>query len=72
MAATKSGALALDGNPLWYKDAILYELHVRTFFDSDGDGVGDFRGLTARLDYLHDLGITAVWLLPFISFSPQG
>ncbi len=49
----------------WYKDAIIYELHVRAFYDSDGDGVGDFRGLTERLDYLHDLGITAIWLLPF-------
>ncbi|HSH22096.1 MAG TPA: maltose alpha-D-glucosyltransferase, partial [Candidatus Caenarcaniphilales bacterium] len=51
--------------PLWYKDAIIYELHVRAFFDSDGDGSGDFRGLTARLDYLADLGVTAIWLLPF-------
>ena len=50
---------------LWYKDAIIYELHVRTFFDGNGDGTGDFRGLTARLDYLQDLGVTALWLLPF-------
>jgi maltose alpha-D-glucosyltransferase/alpha-amylase len=49
----------------WYKDAVIYELHVRTFFDSNDDGVGDFRGLTQKLGYLHDLGITAVWLLPF-------
>lgn len=49
----------------WYKDAIIYELHVRAFYDSDGDGIGDFRGLTERLDYLRDLGITALWLLPF-------
>ena len=49
----------------WYKDAIVYELHVRAFFDSDGDGVGDFRGLLRKLDYLQDLGVTAVWLLPF-------
>jgi len=55
----------LDGDPLWYKDAILYELRVGAYQDSDGDGIGDFRGLTARLDYLQDLGITAVWLLPF-------
>ena len=53
------------GDPLWYKDAILYEVHVRAFFDSDGDGRGDFQGLTARLDYLRDLGVTAIWLLPF-------
>src|SRR5204862_1179841 len=50
---------------LWYKDAILYELHVRAFHDSNGDGIGDFRGLTERLDYLEDLGVTAIWLLPF-------
>jgi maltose alpha-D-glucosyltransferase/alpha-amylase len=52
-------------DPLWYKDAIIYEAHVRTFFDSTGDGVGDFAGLTQKLDYLQDLGITALWLLPF-------
>lgn len=51
--------------PDWYRDAIIYEVHVRTFFDSDGDGVGDFRGLTAKLSYLKDLGVTAIWLLPF-------
>jgi maltose alpha-D-glucosyltransferase/alpha-amylase len=50
---------------LWYKDAIFYEVHVKAFYDADNDGIGDFRGLTARLDYLHDLGITCVWLLPF-------
>jgi maltose alpha-D-glucosyltransferase/alpha-amylase len=49
----------------WYKDAILYELHVRAFCDSDGDGVGDLSGLTEKLDYLQDLGVTAIWLLPF-------
>ena len=49
----------------WYKDAIIYEVHVRAFRDSDGDGTGDFRGLTDKLDYLQDLGITAIWLLPF-------
>jgi maltose alpha-D-glucosyltransferase/alpha-amylase len=54
-----------EENSLWYKDAIIYELHVRAFYDSDGDGIGDFRGLTEKLDYLHDLGITALWLLPF-------
>src|SRR5712691_2815391 len=51
--------------PIWYKDAIIYELHVRAFCDSNGDGIGDFRGLVDRLDYLQDLGVTAVWLLPF-------
>ena len=52
-------------DPLWFKDAVIYETHVRAFADSDGDGIGDFRGLTSRLDYLADLGVTAVWLLPF-------
>ncbi|HEX6134935.1 MAG TPA: maltose alpha-D-glucosyltransferase [Longimicrobiales bacterium] len=56
---------ALDTDPLWYKDAVIYEAHVRAFYDSDGDGMGDFRGLSQKLDYLHDLGITAIWLLPF-------
>ena len=50
---------------LWYKDAIVYEVHVRAFFDSDGNGIGDFAGLTAKLDYIQDLGVTAIWLLPF-------
>ena len=52
-------------DPLWYKDAVIYEMHVRSFYDSDKDGIGDFRGLTEKLDYLQDLGITAIWLLPF-------
>ncbi len=51
--------------PGWYKDAVIYEVHVRAFRDSDGDGIGDFRGLTEKLDYLVDLGVTALWLLPF-------
>src|SRR5438093_4019125 len=50
---------------LWYRDAIFYEVHVRAFFDSNGDGIGDFRGLTQKLDYLQDLGVTAIWVLPF-------
>ncbi len=49
----------------WYKDAVIYELHVRSFADSTGDGMGDFKGLTGKLDYLADLGVTALWLLPF-------
>ncbi len=52
-------------DPLWFKDAIIYEVHVRAYQDSDGDGMGDFRGLTQRLPYLADLGVTALWLLPF-------
>ena len=50
---------------LWFKDAIIYELHVKTFHDSDADGIGDFRGLIEKLDYLQELGISAIWLLPF-------
>jgi maltose alpha-D-glucosyltransferase/alpha-amylase len=57
--------ITLEEDPLWYKDAIIYELHVRSFHDSDGDGIGDFRGLANKLDYLQDLGVTAIWLLPF-------
>ena len=54
-----------EDDPLWYRAAIIYELHVRAFHDSDGDGVGDFDGLIKKLDYLKDLGVTAIWLLPF-------
>src|SRR5690606_23701894 len=49
----------------WYRDAVIYELHVRAFADSNADGTGDFAGLTSRLDYLSELGVTALWLLPF-------
>ncbi len=52
-------------DPLWYKDAVMYELHVRAFYDSNDDGIGDLRGLKEKLDYLQDLGVTALWLLPF-------
>ncbi len=55
----------LDDDPLWYKDAIIYEVHVRAYCDSTGDGMGDFRGLEDKLDYIQDLGVTAVWVLPF-------
>ncbi len=51
--------------PFWYKSGVIYELHVRAFYDANGDGTGDFRGLTEKLDYLKDLGVTAIWLLPF-------
>ncbi|MFL5779134.1 MAG: maltose alpha-D-glucosyltransferase [Chloroflexota bacterium] len=56
---------AQSRDPLWYKDAIIYEVPVRAFRDSNGDGRGDFRGLTEKLDYLRDLGVTAIWILPF-------
>src|SRR5437763_1713703 len=55
---------------LWYKDGIIYQAHVKAFFDSNNDGIGDFGGLTQKLDYLQDLGITTLWLLPFYP-SPQ-
>jgi maltose alpha-D-glucosyltransferase/alpha-amylase len=61
----ESQALAQQAENLWYKDAVIYQLHVRTFCDSNGDGIGDFRGLTNKLDYLQELGINAIWLLPF-------
>ena len=56
---------APPSDPLWYKDAIIYQLHVKAFFDASDDGVGDFQGVTRKLDYLQDLGVTALWLLPF-------
>ncbi|WP_291296733.1 maltose alpha-D-glucosyltransferase [Elioraea sp.] len=61
--ATSVAATADD--PLWYKDAVLYQVHVKSFYDSNEDGIGDFAGLIARLDYIASLGITAIWLLPF-------
>jgi len=54
-----------ERDPLWFKDAIIYQLHVRAFHDSDDNGGGDFRGLAAKLDYIRDLGTTVIWLLPF-------
>jgi maltose alpha-D-glucosyltransferase / alpha-amylase len=64
MPRRKDAALP-ELEPQWYKDAIIYEVHVRAFRDNDDDGVGDFQGLTEKLDYLQDLGVTALWLLPF-------
>jgi maltose alpha-D-glucosyltransferase/alpha-amylase len=58
-------AAPIGADPHWYKDAIIYEARVRSFFDSNSDGYGDFRGLASKLDYLQDLGVTALWLLPF-------
>ena len=57
-------------DPLWYKDAIIYHLHVKAFFDSDNNGIGDFKGLMQRLEYIKDLGATAIWVMPFYP-SPQ-
>ncbi len=65
-ARTDGGApQLLRDDPHWYKDAIIYQLHVKSFADSSDDGVGDFSGLTSKLDYIADLGVTAIWLLPF-------
>jgi maltose alpha-D-glucosyltransferase / alpha-amylase len=63
--AAAPASTAHDDDPLWYKDAIIYQAHVKSFFDSTNDGIGDFAGLTQKLDYLQSLGITCIWLLPF-------
>ncbi len=63
--AEKLNREGLDHDPFWYKTGVIYEVHVRAFCDSDGNGIGDFQGLTSKLDYLKDLGVTALWLLPF-------
>ena len=55
----------LEDDPSWYRDAVIYQLHIKAYYDGNGDGLGDFKGLTERLDYLQDLGVTAVWVLPF-------
>jgi len=52
-------------DPLWYRDAVIYQLNVKAFFDSNGDGVGDFKGVTAKLDYVKELGVNTIWLMPF-------
>src|SRR5207248_661100 len=65
LQSTAAMARPESGDPLWYKDAIIYQLHIKAFFDANGDGIGDFRGLVEKLDYLQDLGVTALWLLPF-------
>ncbi len=64
MHSKKNGPILSD-DPLWYKDAIIYQVPVKAFFDSNNDGVGDFPGLTAKLDYIQDLGVNTLWLLPF-------
>ncbi len=65
MLAISSPSEALGDDPLWYKDAVIYQLHVKAFYDGCQDGVGDFAGLTEKLHYLHELGVTAIWLMPF-------
>jgi maltose alpha-D-glucosyltransferase / alpha-amylase len=61
----EGNCLPLTREPGWYKDAIIYQVHVRTFYDANGDGIGDFQGLAQRLDYLQELGVNAIWLMPF-------
>ncbi|MGA8403015.1 MAG: maltose alpha-D-glucosyltransferase [Stellaceae bacterium] len=63
--AKKKGDLPVMADPLWYKDAVIYQLHVKSFYDSNNDGVGDFPGLLQKLDYIQSLGVNAIWLLPF-------
>ncbi|HEY1454911.1 MAG TPA: maltose alpha-D-glucosyltransferase [Candidatus Dormibacteraeota bacterium] len=65
MRRRKIETFDLEEDPLWYKDALIYELHVRAFYDSNADGSGDFRGMYEKLPYLQDLGVNAIWLLPF-------
>jgi maltose alpha-D-glucosyltransferase/alpha-amylase len=65
MATRNNNREGLDNDPFWYKSGVIYEVHVRAFYDTDGDGTGDFRGLTEKLDYIKDLGVTTIWLLPF-------
>ncbi|HYG54473.1 MAG TPA: maltose alpha-D-glucosyltransferase [Burkholderiales bacterium] len=63
--ATEAAVQMQSQEALWYRDAVIYQLHVKAFFDSNNDGVGDFKGLTSKLDYIQELGVNALWLLPF-------
>ncbi|MBW4329276.1 maltose alpha-D-glucosyltransferase [Stakelama sp. CBK3Z-3] len=65
MPATMSATFSQADDPQWYKDAVIYQVHVKSFFDANDDGIGDFAGLMRKLDYIADLGVTAIWLLPF-------
>ncbi len=64
-AAAAAAKVAWANDPLWYKDAIIYEVHVKAFFDTNTDGIGDFKGLTEKLAYIRDLGVNTIWILPF-------
>jgi maltose alpha-D-glucosyltransferase/alpha-amylase len=70
MATAAIPSIGIGGGSLWYQDAVIYQLHVKSFFDSNGDGIGDFNGLSQKLDYLQGLGVSAIWLMPFCP-SPQ-
>ena len=63
----RSDKRVLASDPLWFKNAIIYEVHVKAYYDSNGDGIGDFPGLTQKLDYIQNLGVNTIWLLPFFS-----
>lgn len=65
VANAHGGAIAYVDDPQWYKDAIIYQLHVKSFFDANNDGIGDFEGLISKLDYISSLGVNTIWLLPF-------
>jgi maltose alpha-D-glucosyltransferase/alpha-amylase len=58
-------SIPVSSESSWFKDALIYELHVRSFFDANGDGIGDFKGVIQKLDYIQDLGVNTIWLLPF-------
>ena len=62
---TRAAPTAAEPDPLWYKDALIYQTHIKAFFDSNGDGIGDFEGLIQKLDYIQELGVSTIWLLPF-------
>ena len=57
--------MALEDDALWFKDAVIYQVHVKSFFDANDDGIGDFKGLAQKIDYIKNLGATCIWLLPF-------
>ena len=65
LARPRPAPAQMTEDPLWYKDAIIYQLHVKSFFDANNDGIGDFAGLLSKLDYIAELGVNAIWLLPF-------
>ena len=65
LAKPRPATVAITKDRLWYKDAIIYQLHIKSFFDSNNDGIGDFPGLLSKLDYIAELGVNAIWLLPF-------
>src|SRR5258706_14537283 len=62
---SETQAVAKPASSNWFKGAIIYQLHIKTFCDANNDGIGDFQGLLSRLDYLQNLGVTAIWLIPF-------